>query len=253
MTAQPFVDSVSEPAGAPGDGPLPTAPGAIVDALLRERRTFVTRATETSDPLPLARSLILTTLVAAGLFGVSVGLFRPGWQVLSSAVKLPLLLLLTAAIATPAISGVRMSLGLQTRFRDDVILVLSTMALVSLALAAFAPVVLLAVQWEASYHAVVVLTVAVCGLSGLGGVIFFLSNLRAAGRTPVLALVSLVVFTMVGSQLAWTMRPFVARPRATFEWIRPLEGNLLDAVSDSLNSARGVYRRQQAPLPWEEQ
>ena len=238
---------------------LPHFGPAVVDVLLRERGRFLRRAAVSADPVAVCRVLIVTTLLAAGVFGVSVGLFRPGWQALSSAIKLPLLLLVTAAVATPAITGVRRALGQSGCFRHDVELVLTTVALVSLALSAFAPIVLLAVQWNASYHQVVVLTVALCGFTGAAGLVFFLNHLsdavgpetpaRQARFSPTLALVSLTVFTLVGTQLAWTMRPFIARPRAEFQWVRPLEGSFLDAVIVSLDSAKGVYHRASAPLP----
>ena len=231
--------------------PLPSNMSALIDALLRERSTFLSRANLTSDPAFVARTLILTTAISAAVFGVAMGLFRPGWQVLSSAVKFPAFLLITAAVATPAITGVRAALGQARQFRKDVFLVLTTMALVGLTLAACAPILLLAVQWGASYHTVVTLTVALCAVAGAGGGTFFLNNLSydEARASTVLALVTLLVFSSVGCQLAWTLRPFIARPRASFEWLRPLEGSFLDSVTRSAQSAQGRYIRSQAPLP----
>ena len=260
ISSSPMVDSQDDIASfaavssnLASHAPLPNSGAGIVDALLRERSHFLPRAQKACDSVAISRALIVTTVLSAGVFGVAVGLFRPGWQVVASGIKLPLLLLVTAALATPAMTGVRLALGQPARFRDDVLLVLATVALVSLGLAAFAPVMLLAVQWSASYHQVVLLAVVLCGLSGGGGLIYFLNNISNGGRfSPVLALVSLAVFSMVGTQLAWTLRPFVARPRAGFEWVRPLEGSFVDAVSGSLRSARGVYYRSEAPLPEEE-
>lgn len=229
--------------------PLPEGPLALIDLLLRRRSTFLARA-QVSDPVVVCRALIFTIAAGAAVFGVCLGLFRPGWQVLSSALKLPLLLLLTAAIATPALTGMRLALGSESRFKDDVLLVLSTIALVSLALAAFAPLVLMAIQWEASYHQVIVLVVGVCLLCGIGGVAYFLNNLRETGAVSVvLGLVTLTVFTLVGTQLAWTLRPYLARPRAQFEWVRPLEGSFVDSVARSADSAQGIYHRSSAPVP----
>jgi hypothetical protein len=55
----------------------------------------------------------------------------------------------------------------------------------------------------------------------------------------------LMVFSLVGSQMSWTLRPFLVRPRTpSAPFVRQLESNFLDSVATSLNSARGVYSRE---------
>ena len=59
-----------------------------------------------------------------------------------------------------------------------------------------------------------------------------------------------LVFAGVGSQMSWTLRPFLVRPRTVqAPFLRDLEGSFLDSVGRSLDSAQGRFRREEAPLP----
>jgi hypothetical protein len=40
----------------------------------------------------------------------------------------------------------------------------------------------------------------------------------------------LLVFGLVGAQMGWVLRPFIGRPGAAFEWLRPMESNFFEAV-----------------------
>ena len=55
---------------------------------------------------------------------------------------------------------------------------------------------------------------------------------------------------LVGGQLAWALRPYLVRPRAVdVVFVRQVEGSMFDAVVEVLDSARGHYTRDSAPLP----
>lgn len=224
-----------------------------VDQLLRRPAWFVEAASRDAAPTALVRAVLLTVLAGAGLFGASMGLFRPGPQILSSAVKLPLVLLFTAALSVPVYTATRWAQGAQVNLRQDILLFLSSLALTSLVLAALAPVVLLAVLSGVGYHGIVLTVVACAGAAGLVGVGAFVRAARrlGEGRRRLAALAAAAVFAVVGVQMAWTLRPFVARPRAAFELVRAPEGGFFESVIVSADSARGVYRRDMAPLPGE--
>ncbi len=60
----------------------------------------------------------------------------------------------------------------------------------------------------------------------------------------------LTVFGLVGTQMAWTLRPFLLRPRTPdIMFVRSIEGSFIEAVTVSARSARGIYARDAAPLP----
>jgi hypothetical protein len=49
----------------------------------------------------------------------------------------------------------------------------------------------------------------------------------------------IVVFAFVGSQMAWTLRPFIGYPDAKFELVRELGGNFYANILISLGEVLG--------------
>lgn len=229
------------------DGPL-----GVIDLLLRDREAFREHLEDARDLASIARALLITVLLGCAVFGASMGAYRGGLQLLYAAVKLPLVVLLTAGVCGPALSGALAAVRGEHSFVKDLLLVLSALALGSMVLAALAPAVILAVLAGIHYHSLILLIVTCCGGAGLFGLLFFVQSLRRRRGSGLLIAtpIALLVFALVGSQMAWTFRPFVLRPRtAHVPFIREVEGGFLDAVSRSADSARGVYHRDAAPLP----
>lgn len=238
---------------------IPEAPGSdllhSIDQLLRDAPGALQRIRDGRDLATLARAMIVTVAVGAGIFGASMGAYRGGLQILYAGIKLPLAMLLTTAVCAPALTALNSALGRQACIRRDLSLVLSSLARASLVVAAQAPLVLLAVRMGVSYHALILLVVACCTVAGALGLSLFLRGLRLAHTRSIaaVALTLLAVFGFVGTQMSWTLRPFVVRPRTPeTPFVRPLEGSFFDAVVTSSMSARGVYWRESAPLPGEE-
>lgn len=232
---------------APAEGLLGT-----VDQLLRDRLGLLERIDGERDLAGLARAAILTIAVGAGAFGAALGFSRGGLQVLFAGVKLPLVILLTAAISTPALVAVRRVTVGRGSMPSALALVLSSLARGSLVLAALAPLVVLAASWGASYHQMVLIAVACCAVGGAVGLRLFLSRLggERPGARAVIGAAILLVVALVGTQMTWTLRPYVVRPRTEdLPFVRALEGSFVDAVVTSADSARGVYHRPEAPLP----
>jgi hypothetical protein len=234
-------------ADSPADarGAAPPRALAAVDRLLRDPASVLERIRRGDGLAELARTLILTVLVACGAFGAAVGAYRGGVQVLYAAVKLPLVALLCAALAAPALTALNAALGRRAHLVGDLALLLAALAMGSLALAAEAPLLLLAATLHFGYHATVLLVFGCCAVAGAAALALFARGLAAAEpgrRVPVIFGV-LAVLLMVGSQLAWTFRPYVVRPRtAAPPFMRPLEGSLIESVLQSWNSANGHYR-----------
>jgi hypothetical protein len=247
---------LSQPNGSSAWPAPPTEHGLFerVDELLRDAPGLLERLRAGTDLGSLAKAMILTIAVGAGAFGAAMGSFRGGRQILYAAAKLPAVMLLTLAVCAPALSALNRALDRPSDARRDLGLLLAALARASLVLAAVAPLVLLAVRLEIAYHSVVLLVVACCGAAGLVGIALFLRGLYHAAPQGIVpaALVLLGVVSLVGTQLSWTLRPYLLRPRTPeVVLIRSLEGSFVDAVARSLRSARGRYDRDFAPLPGE--
>ena len=232
---------------------------ATVDQLLRDRPALLERLESGTDLLGIARTMILTIVLCAGVFGAALGFHRGGVQILYAGVKLPLVILLTAAICTPALSALRKAVAGSTVIRRDLAHVLVSLALGSLILAALAPVVALASSWGASYHQMVLVAVGCCAIGGVAGLSLFFKGMGGLdlGGRAVVGVVLMLLVAVVGTQMTWTMRPYLLRPRTeSVPFVRAVEGGFLDSVALSFDSARGVYHRGEAPLPdagWEEE
>ncbi len=223
-----------------------------VDNLLRDRDAVLDRIDRGEALGSMVRALVPTIAVSAAVFGAALGLHRGGVQIAYAALKLPLVLLLTAAVCTPAFAAFSTVVLGRPDVRRDAATVLACLALGSLLMAATAPILVLLILLSASYHTVFLAAVGCGGLGGLAGLSIFLRALRRrpmeGRRFVTVALFS--VFAMVGCQLSWTLRPYLLRPRTeNVVFVRALEGSFLQAVAVSFDSARGLYHRAAAPLP----
>lgn len=226
----------------------------ISDELLRDRGAFVARIESGAATALTAKTLLATIFVGGAIFGAVVGANRGGLQILFAAIKIPLVVLLTAMLVTPVFSTLRIATNGRTDIRRDTLLILASLALGSLVLAALSPVVLLCMKWQMRYHNLTLVVVGCCAVGGLAGVGVFIRGLRSregSGRGWVFLSVA-AAFLIVGAQASWTLRPYLLRPRTPdVVFVRALEGSFVESIGTSLDSMRGSYRRDYAPLPGE--
>jgi hypothetical protein len=161
----------------------------------------------------MARVSLLLILVGGAAFGAAAGSYRGPFQLVASAVKLPLVTLFTLAVAGPAFHALASAFGRRWDFRHTLALVLAAGARSSLVLLALSPVVALAVDLDASYESVRFLAVVAYGLGGLSALSVTLTAIGdAPGRFG--ALVTFIgVFLVLGAQSAWLGRPYLGDPR----------------------------------------
>lgn len=236
------MTSIGQSRAEPLDAPSFLGP---IDQLLRHPREMLERIERGESLGEIARAALITIIVGAAVFGASIGFFRAGVQVLFAGIKLPLVILLTAALVAPALSALRAVLQGEPQLLRDFALVLCALARGTMLLAALAPVVLLAISFDIPYHSLILVVVACCLLGGLVGVTFFLRGTLGGGRRGrvLISGVVAILFLVVGSQMTWTLRPYLVRPRAqSVPFVRAMEGSLFDAVAVSVDSARGRYR-----------
>ena len=230
--------------------------GGVAERLLRDRARLVDDISAGVGLAATARTMLAVIAVGGAIFGAAVGAYRGGIQIAYAGIKLPLLLVLTAALAAPALTAFQVALDRPASLRRDLALALCALALGALVLAAEAPLVLVARALDAGYHQTTLLVVGASAVAGLASLAFLVRALRTqhpARAWPAAALLCAVTM-VVGAQLAWTLRPYLVRPRTPdVPFLRDVEGSLVEAVRDSLRSAQGIYTRESAPLPGEEE
>lgn len=217
---------------------------AVLDSLIRGPGAFV-RALDSRDEQAVAtRTSFLTILVCGAIFGGAVGFYRGGVQTLYAAVKFPAVLLLTVALVVPLLSALKVALGAKLDLAKDTALLLSSLAMSSVIMAAASPLMILAYSFSVAYHDAVLMAVG-CGVAGgLGGLYCVMKGLEGFDHTQRFTVVfsMLIAFMIVGTQMAWSARPFLLRPRTeTPVFLRATEGSFLDSVTTSLRSAQGQY------------
>ncbi|MCB9727380.1 MAG: hypothetical protein H6746_02730 [Deltaproteobacteria bacterium] len=248
MTAIPHPD-LPHPLGAPA----PVAAGSmagVIDALLRDRSSFLAALADRRRHADLARALTLTVLASGAVLGAVLGLVRGGLQIPYAALKLPLVVLFTAALSAPALSALRQVADGSADRRQDLLIVLGALALGTLLAAALSPLLLLATIFDVQYHDLVLLTVALCAVSGAGGLGLLLRGLRAAmrGRQRLVGVAFVAIFCLVGARMSWTLRPWLVRPRTPeVVFVRGIEGSFFGAVLGTQATASGRLSREQAP------
>lgn len=193
---------------------------ATVDDLLRARGAFA--AARGRLPLP-ALALVLA---AGGLaYGASMGSFSlRAPQMLVSAVKVPLLLLVATAACLPSSFVLNTILGL----RDDMAAALrgifAAQATLAVTLAALAPLTL--VVYASSRDYVFALNFngvpfAIAAAAGHVTLRRHYAPLIAANRKHrITSAVWLVLYVFVAIQAAWVLRPFVGHPDLPTEFFR---------------------------------
>jgi hypothetical protein len=216
----------------------------VLDSLLRGPAAFVRALDTTREQSVATRTAFLTILACGAIFGGAVGFYRGGVQTVYAAVKFPAVLLLTVALVVPLLSALKVALGAPLQLQKDTALLLSSVAMSSVIMAAASPLMILAYSFSFAYHDVVLMAVG-CGVAGgLSGLYCVLKGLEGFDHTQRITVVftMLVAFMIVGTQMAWSARPFLLRPKAPAPvFLRATEGSFLDSVTTSIRSAQGIY------------
>ncbi len=251
-------------------GTLPTAPStpvvrprasgpfAAIDQLLRDRDAILARIISGKDLAATMKVMVATIAVCMAIVGAALGSYRGGVQIGYAAIKLPLVLLATAALSAPALTAIGAAAGRRVRLTADLVLVVTALAFGALLLTACTPLFLLCIAMKREYHDMILVTVALFSLAGIASLRMIIQGVRMEANvsphgstSAVLGLC--IVFALVGGQMSWALRPYLVRPRAPeVVFVRDVEGSLFDAITTTIDSARGHFERDEAPVPNEE-
>lgn len=218
-----------------------------MDGLLRHRDAYFTSIFRGDDILwHLGRMLTIIVALGAGygvVMGAMAGIPAGLPQMVSSAIKAPLLFLLTLAVCYPVLYVVNVVMGSRLSFLQTLALICMAVTMNAILLASCAPIVLFFTIIGTGYNFLKLLHVAIFGFSGLWAMAGLWRGLVAmcehSSLYPRQALrilyVWIIVFAFVGTQCAWTLRPFIGSPGAPFEIVRSYSHmNFYEAVLDSM-------------------
>ena len=195
------------------------------DDVLRRRRWTVESARPWSALGLLWACVIVYGMAYGGVMGSFGGLLGDrGWQVLFSAVKVPILLGATFLISLPSFFVVNTLLGLRRDFLPAVRALVATQAGVAIVLASLAPLTVLWYLSNASYQMAVLFNALMFGAASLAGQWLlrgYYGPLIARNRKHRGVLWAwMAVYAFVGIQMGWVLRPFVGSPGVPVQFFR---------------------------------
>ncbi|HEC34734.1 MAG TPA: actin-binding WH2 domain-containing protein [Chloroflexi bacterium] len=221
----------------------------IIETILRNRRRFFAEIREGSGLAEKMRAMIISSVAFFALYGAVMGSSHSLWQALSSAVKLPLLFLATLIICAPTLYFFNLIFGSNQSLSQNVALILTAITVTAVLMLSFAPIVLFFLLTTNHYQFFKLLNVALFTVAGVIGVLFLSQGMRivsyagkegASARRNVVRF-WIIVYAFVGSQMAWTLRPFVGAPGLPFEIFRQLGGNFYANIFASVGEILGFF------------
>jgi hypothetical protein len=242
-----------------------------VDRLLRGRETALGQTALDAVETP---PLVAATLALAATYGFFMGWYaifsrpEPEYrQVLACVVKVPALFLLTLFICFPSLYVFATLSGSRLRFSATLKLLLAIVAITLTVLASFGPIVAFFAVSTEHYPFMKLLNVAFFSLAGAFGVTVLLRALRlllvpapaaAAAELPTVPPVIappvcldstrqvnrvfrvwVLLYALVGCQMAWVLRPFLGSPGQPFSWFRARYANFFLDVWRTLGGLFG--------------
>jgi hypothetical protein len=222
---------------------------AIIETILRNRRAFFIEVREGIDLAEKTRAMLVSSVVFLLLYGAVMGSTHSLWQALSSAVKLPVLFLATLIVCSPTLYFFNVLFGSNQSLTQNFCLILTAITVTAVLLLSFAPIVLFFLLTTSHYQFFKLLNVAVFAICGGIGVAFLSRGMRivsAGGKEGERARGCvmqfwIVVYAFVGSQMAWTLRPFIGAPSMQFELFRQLGGNFYANIFASIGEILGFF------------
>jgi len=194
-------------------------------------------------------------LVGAGLYGGAVGAWRSPVQGGFTAIKFPLILLLTTFGNALLNAMLAPLLGLNLKFRQSLIAILMSFTIAAAILGSFSPLIWF-ITWNMpplepgapipfQAHALHLLTqillIAFAGVAANLRLLQLLQHLSGSKAVAARILLGwLAGNLLLGGQLSWMLRPFVGSPGLPVEFLRrdALHGNFFEAV---LRTAKSLF------------
>ena len=223
---------------------------AVVETVLRDRHRFFEEIRDGIGAQEKTRSMVVSTAAFLAVYGAVLGSTHSLLQALSSATKLPLLFLITLAICVPALYVLSILFGASQRLTQSVALVLTAITVTAVLLLSFAPITFFFMLTTSGYQFFKLLNVLFFAIAGGLGMVFLSQGVHVVSSSDkeegakmrrLLLYVWIVLYAFVGSQMAWTLRPFIGYPDARFELIRELGGNFYSNILISMGEVLGFF------------
>ncbi|MEV0809899.1 hypothetical protein [Micromonospora sp. NPDC050200] len=166
-----------------GDRPSPL----VIERILRDRQGVWQQIVADDDLNALTGRMLASSAVALACYGAVLGAFHGVLMALTSAVKLPLLFLITLAICLPTLYLFNLVFGARLSVRQSLALVMVAITVTSMLAVAFAPISLFFLITAPDYGFFKLLNVAILTLSAVVGLRFLTGGMQVLNAHGLLA------------------------------------------------------------------
>lgn len=228
-------------------GPFSMEDFGVVEKILRNRYAFFEEIREGIGLRAKMRAMVISSISFFALYGAVMGSSHSLWQTLSSGIKLPILFLATLFVCVPSLYFFSLLFGSNQSLRQSLSVILTAITVTAILLLSCAPITLFFLLTTSQYQFFKLLNVAIFAISGLMGVVFLYQGIKVVSGSETeganmrkwVLIMWMFVYAFVGSQMAWTIRPFIGAPGTPFEVFRQLGGNFYSNVLWSLGEILG--------------
>lgn len=187
-------------------------------------------------------NLYFLMMILSFFYGLLMGSYHSISQAIATGVKISVLFSLTLLICFPAFFIIQFILGSKLKLHQMLTIVLSGFVLTSAIMVSFTPIIILFQLTGGNYYFLILLHIAVLGLSGIFGMKTVVNSLKySCERKNIYPQTGVVIFrfwvvilAFVGIQLAWNFRPFLGDRGKPFKLFREYEGNFYTAIIYSI-------------------
>ncbi|MFD6680561.1 hypothetical protein [Micromonospora parva] len=166
-----------------GDRPSPL----VIERILRDREGIWQQIVAERDLNGLTGRMLTSSAIALACYGAVLGFFHSPLMALTSALKLPLLFLVTLAICLPTLYLFNLVFGARLSVRQSLALVMVAITVTSMLAVAFAPISLFFLITANDYGFFKLLNVAILTLSALVGLRFLTGGMQVLNDHGLLA------------------------------------------------------------------
>lgn len=159
----------------------------VIERILRDRQSIWQQIVAERDLSRLTGNMLASSAVALALYGAVLGAFHSVFMAATSAVKLPLLFLVTLAICLPTLYLFNLVFGARLSVRQALALVMVAITVTSMLAVAFAPISLFFLITAPDYAFFKLLNVAILTLSALVGLRFLTGGMQVLNEHGLLA------------------------------------------------------------------
>lgn len=215
----------------------------IIETILRDRALFFSDIREGKQVPDKIISMLLSCFVFLAIYGTVMGASHSLLQAVTSSIKLPLLFLATLAICAPSLHFFYVLFGSQQTILQTIALILTAIVTTAVLLFSLAPITFFFLITSSQYPFFKLLNVVFFTIAGFLGVGFLRQGIRsvtetgdekgAQSRRPIFVIWALL-YGFVGSQMAWTLSPFMGNPTLPYMLVQQSGGNFYADILNSL-------------------